>query len=177
MAQMLIMTILTTADAVRGTSYMSMADFEYGILDFMLCCETFLFSIAQVFTLSGLQFRRLPPANKSGTTTDRRGADAGVLRYIASASVPVEYFRGVWLAVKFLVGAPLGRKRFDYTAGGNKRVGSQAGLASGGESGMTGYRSGGYAMLARDEEMAPPQYERDNGVKEGEGSERLLQRD
>lgn len=160
MAQTLVITILTTSDAVSPTAYMSLSDFEHGLLNFLLCCETFLFGIAQVFTLSGLQFRHLPPANKPGVA---RGSDAGVLRYIFSTFVPLDYFKGVWLALKFLVRLPLGRKRFDYTAGGAKRMGSEASQPLHGSlgNGNENFVRGGYAMVPRDEEqMPPPQYER-----------------
>ena len=151
MSQTLILAIINATDSVTATRYMSMADFTYGIFPFLICCETLLSSIVQIQTMSALQYRNVKAvASIGGSSQGHSKSDASIPRYLFTVCVPLDFFRGVWEALKFLVRLPLGRKSFDYTGG----TGSGYKGRQGSESGRR--LNGAYEMVADDEE--PPEY-------------------
>lgn len=91
---------------------MSKGDFEYGLFEFLLCIEGFLFSVLSLWSLSAFQYR-----SKGSNQYSKPKSDAGVLRYLVTFLFPKEVFVGFWLGLKTLVRLPLCGKRYDYTAG------------------------------------------------------------
>ena len=96
---------------------MTKSDFEYGLFEFLLCVEGFFFSILSVWSLSALPYRAKRLEQQTKVSRAGSGSDAGVLKYFFTFLFPNEIFFGFGLAVQTLCRLPLGRKRYNYTAG------------------------------------------------------------
>ena len=117
MGQSIIITIVKATGAAKPTQYMTKTDFEYGLFEFLLCCEGFIFSIFSVWALGGQNYRpkRLNAHAKALRTGS--GPDAGVARYFITFLFPKEVFVGFASGLQTFFQLFLGRKRYDYTAG------------------------------------------------------------
>jgi hypothetical protein len=96
---------------------MTKSDFEYGLFEFRLCVEGFFFSILSVWSLSALPYRVKRLERQTKASRAGPNSDAGVLKYFSTFLFPKEVFVGSGLGVETPFQLPLGRNRYDYTAG------------------------------------------------------------
>ena len=119
--QQLILQIISIAKAVTTTSgttsYMSYADFKYGIPEFMLCCETLIFSCLFQWSFSAFDYRKALSSTDFEISHTGHSPDASVGTYLLALFWPQDIFHEQWQAIKTLVGVRKGASKFDYTAG------------------------------------------------------------
>lgn len=119
--QSLILEIVEFAQVVTPTSgttaNMSYADFKYGIPQFMLCCETLVFSCLFVWAFSACPYRRALKSRDFEIPRVSHSPDASVRDYILALVYPKDIFHEILQGSKTFLGLFRGAKDFDYTAG------------------------------------------------------------
>ena len=115
--QQILMMILTFSKVVPPTEYMNAVDFQYGIPEFMIVCEMFLFSFWYLFAFSAAPYR-LQLMGKDFEIPHRpQRPDASIGAYLNDWLNPIDIIKGILEAIKLAAILARGRKRFDYTGG------------------------------------------------------------
>lgn len=116
MLESLIIRILVAARAVQPTTYMSQADFDWGVQSFMVCCQSCIFSFGYVVALSGWRYRhRANGPSYAKVAGSRHGPDFSKGRLLLDVFFPREPFTGFAESVRTFFSLFRGRKGFDYT--------------------------------------------------------------
>lgn len=120
--QELIMMIISAARVVKPTTYMSQADWLWGLPEFMIMCECAIFSILFLFTLSGFQYRRAAAATSDAESLTNDGKLAKprsepAWKYVGSFFLPLDLLRAQVYGLKTFAQLFKGKGSFDYTGG------------------------------------------------------------
>lgn len=119
--QQLILEIIQFAKVVTPTSgtteYMSYADFKFGIPEFMLCCETLIFSCLFQWSFAAWPHRKALLSSDVETLHTSHAPDRSLFAYVQALLWPQDIFHEQLAAAKTLIGTFKGADSFDYTAG------------------------------------------------------------
>ena len=113
--QQLIFEIITFTRIVTPTQNMSMADWLWGIQEFMLCAEALIASFFYMTTLSGWRYRNRKVS--SGPGASKRSSDESFWKYLACIILPWDILMNFAHALRTIPALIRGKNSFDYTGG------------------------------------------------------------
>lgn len=113
----LIIRIVVAAGAVQPTTYMSQADFDWGVQSFMVCCQSCIFSFGYLVSMSAWRYRQSTGVpNYAKLARSGQGPDYTQGKLLMDVFFPTEPFTGFAEAVRTFFSLFRGRKAYDYTA-------------------------------------------------------------